>query len=722
MAMIDERGLDGHTIDDLDIEAFEAAGPFPGPGPVIPVPGPGNGFPPVQVIPFSGLYKPQLIKPGALTGELRIDVDGHFPQMTASGNLRSGLISAGHWIAKLTATGPGAWTGGIYFKNGSTGLIPHTKVTITAVKAKHATVTFSGGGAVDRVMTFPWASTAFHDVGLEFDSVAGTSAVTTVDTGDHPNHPGGLADEVLSIETVYRRAGFKVTKSAGDSVVPIAGAGVGARWSDMEMHDAMQSHWSQFANKAQWSMWTLFASLHEQGTSLGGIMFDDIGPHHRQGTAIFEDAFIANAPAGDLNPVAWVRRMRFWTAVHEIGHAFNLAHSWQKALVDNGHGPWINLANEPEARSFMNYPYNVAGGQSAFFANFGFRFSDNELLFLRHAPGRFVQQGNAIWFDHHGFEQAAVSPEPALQLELRVHRPGNAFAFLEPVDVELKLTNVSDEPVLVPSTCLTDTDGMTIVVKRQRDDARQQRSFAHLCLKSIKVVLAPGQSMYGSVPVSAGLDGWNIDEPGRYLVQMALHLDDEDLVSNPMTLTVEPPMARAEEKLAQDFFSDDVARVLTFGGTQVLTAANDVLEEVAVKLAGRAPARHAQVALGRPYTIDYKLIVPDFSEGLSGAAAEGIDGAPTARIEVQAADPARAKAYLDRALLEEPEAAAEALGHIRYKEEVDRFADTQAEQGDPGAAADTLATLQQTLEVRNVKPSVVAEVAAKQAAYARALR
>src|SRR6266571_6917277 len=116
-------------------------------------------------------------------------------------------------------------------------------------------------------------------------------------------------------------------------------------------------------------------------------MFDDIGPNQCQGTALFTKAFISQPPAGDPNPDAWVRRMIFWTACHEMGHAFNLAHSWQKALGT----PWIPLANEPEARSFMNYPYNVAAGQTAFFADFEFRFSDGELLFMRHAPARFVE-------------------------------------------------------------------------------------------------------------------------------------------------------------------------------------------------------------------------------------------------------------------------------------------------------------------------------------------
>ncbi len=130
------------------------------------------------------------------------------------------------------------------------------------------------------------------------------------------------------------------------------------------MHDAMQIHWSKFANAPQWALWTFFASLHEMGTSLGGIMFDDIGPNHRQGTSLFLDSFIKTPPAGDPAPAAWVNRMIFWTACHEMGHSFNLAHSWQKNLGVQ----WMPLANEPLARSFMNYPYNVPGGTSAFFS------------------------------------------------------------------------------------------------------------------------------------------------------------------------------------------------------------------------------------------------------------------------------------------------------------------------------------------------------------------
>ena len=34
----------------------------------------------------------------------------------------------------------------------------------------------------------------------------------------------------------------------------------------------------------------------------------------------------------------------------------------------------------------MNYPYSVTGGQAAFFSNFEYRFSDQELLFIGTRP------------------------------------------------------------------------------------------------------------------------------------------------------------------------------------------------------------------------------------------------------------------------------------------------------------------------------------------------
>jgi hypothetical protein len=525
-------------------------------------------------------------------------------------------------------------------------------------------------------------------VNFEFDFAKGTTPTTSVDTCAHPNRPATLPCENLTLEKVYRRAGFNVTTSPGGEV-PIAGAGRDTRWSDLEMHDAMQTYWSHFGSGAQWALWVFFASLHERGTRLGGLMFDDIGSDHRQGTAIFTDAFIKNPPARDPAPAAWVQRMIFWTACHEMGHAFNLAHSWQKSL----RASWIPLANELEGRSFMNYPFRVSGGQTNFFADFEYRFSDDELLFMRHAPARFVQMGNADWFDNHAFEQANTSPEPTFRLELRVNRDQAVFEFMESVSLELKLTNISSQPQLIDEDLLSLSDAMTVILKKDGKPSRQFASYARHCPLPNQKVLMPGDKAYESLPASAGLNGWDMAEPGNYTVQIALHMDNEDVVSNPLRIRVAPPRGYDEEYLAQDYFSGDVGRIMFFNGSQYFDKGNDVLREVAAKLSERRVALQASLALGNVLTGQHKQLT--INPG---------DPQPLG-VKTLSAKPAEARQLLTAALTTQATTAVETFGHIAFKGHVDRLSDFLAQQGAVDEAVKSQDQLYKTLEAKNVTKS-----------------
>lgn len=652
----------------------------------------------------SGLYRRRQV-PGAPPllkgGELRMDVDGRMPQMAASGVIRSGLLSL-HWIAKVAKTGLRTWAGAIWFKDGAAGLLPHTKVKITVagtllLHPARAKVVFSGAG-LPSAHLYDYVSPYFDKVEFEFDVTADANPSLAIQSHGHPNHPATLPSESLSVETVFRRTGFDVSVSSPGNPVPIGDAGADSLWSDAEMHDAMQLHWARWANAPQWALWVFNARLHESGSSLGGIMFDDIGPNHRQGTAIFTDAFIANPPAGDVSPIAWVARMRFWTTVHEMGHAFNLAHSWQKSLGAPYGSPWIPLADEPEARSFMNYPYSVAGGQSAFFADFAYRFSDPELLFMRHAPRSFVQMGNAAWFDHHGFSQANVSPEPRLVLQLRVHHDRPRLQFMEPAMIEIKATNASGAPMVVDEDLLEEGHSLTLVVKRENDPAKLWQPFATACHEPRQRVLAPGESIYQPVFVGAGKGGWLVDEPGTYTVQGCLHLPNgEDIVSPPLQLRVEPPANHAEAVIAQDVLSEPVARVLAFDGTSALTSPADALREASAQLADRRIATHAMVALGLPLRRAAKIVRSRAERGVPA-------------LQMASARPDEARALLSSALLQDSRAAAATLGHVEYREYSEAFATWLARAGDPKGAKKTVDEAADTLEARAVKPSVVKQM------------
>jgi len=626
-----------------------------------------------------------------LRDELRVDVDGLYPTMTVSGAMIRLFGGGLTWIARVAwDAASGAYVGPISYRDGVSALVPHTDVQVMLTGSGNtaglrAHVTFVGGGQPALVKNYRYERAYFRSVEIEVDCASDATAVTSYNLSAHPNRPADLPNTTLSIEEVFTRQGIKMVDTGGGDVIPIAEAGAGMTWSDIEMHDAMQVHWSHWADKPQWQLWTLFAGQHEMGHSLGGIMFDDIGTAERQGCAVFANSFISDQPVGDPSPAAFIQRMRFWTAVHEIGHTFNLAHSWQKALGT----PWIPLPNEPEARSFMNYPYFVSGGTDEFFANFYFRFSDDELLFLRHAPTRFVRQGDAAWFDHHGFEQARRADTGALELTLRVNRSSTRFESLEPIVAELKLKNTSMVPVVVDKHCLS-SDDLAIIINPERSPARQWFAYAQYCFRAEPQILAPGESLYASCFLSADRDGWHMAEPGRYHVYAALRTAGGMALSVPLDVRIDPPTSRDEERLAADIFTDEVGRVLAFGGSRSLDAANDTLRETMERLPARRVAIHAAAALAAVAATSGRVLTEGADRHFDLVEAVPKDALPLV-----------GDAYGD------PDAAAETLGHIRMAEQVEQVATGLAETGERRAAGELTSRVAATLEDRKVLPSVV---------------
>ncbi len=69
----------------------------------------------------------------AISEELRLDVDGRYPQMVASGVIHGGIFSRVHWIANLVAKGPNTWTGDVFYTEGNKSSFPYKSVTIQVI-------------------------------------------------------------------------------------------------------------------------------------------------------------------------------------------------------------------------------------------------------------------------------------------------------------------------------------------------------------------------------------------------------------------------------------------------------------------------------------------------------------------------------------------------------------------------------------------------------------
>jgi hypothetical protein len=641
------------------------------------------------------------------TGEFKLDVDGDYPLKFASGVVTSGIHSRCDWSAPLQPTGsPDSWTGVICFRDGEAALVPQGNIAIKLDRTQNpvkAVVTFSGSGLFTERRTYFRRSESFRSLEVEFDVVSGTSRTLDFNTASHPAKPSALPLGMLKVETVLQRAGFDVSQSGGNSTVPLP-AGSDERWSNTELHDAMSKNWSRQGtvdapdpSKVPWAIWVLFARLHESGSELGGCMFDRIGARQRQGVAIFNDSSMYKAPAGDPNGAAWSERMRFFSVCHEIGHGLNLAHCWERP--DNV--DW-KIEDAPEEIGFMNYPDKVDGGQQHFFENFEYRFSREELAFMRHAPESMVKTGGAAWFDNVAFRQTKVSRKPPFRLELRINRSRPEYEFLEPCMMEIKLTNVSRRTRRIPQFILRDPARMTIIIKKDRKPARQWLPFVRHCFIEKQIPLAPGKSLYESLFPSVGQNGWDLAEPGYYTVQVALHMPEMDVVSNPLRLRVKPPENFREEYLSQDFFSDDVGRVLTFDGTRVLDKASDVLRETSEQLRHRAVAYHALVALGRPQMQEGKVLAVATAKRRA-ARSRG----KYSCVEIISGDPDAGRKELGKALMKNPVKAIETLGHIDYRDYCEQFSQTLQKNGDPKGADKVRKNLYTVLRERGVKKPIL---------------
>jgi hypothetical protein len=228
-------------------------------------------------------------------------------------------------------------------------------------------------------------------------------------------------------------------------------------------------------------------------------------------------------------------------------------------------------------------------------------------------------------------------------------------------------------------------------------------------------VLAPGASVYASLPVFAGLNGWDVSEPGSYDVVAVVEVDGRPLRSEPFSLRVASPRSYDEAGLAGAVFTERVGRALAFDGTAVDGAANDTLLEAIDRLPESRLAIHAAAAIARPLVREFKVLqIPEGADAQASVAEAG------GRIRTR-------EAHVDEGLelsqgtLMSP-VAAESLGHIRLHGLVDAITADAAREGADEVAATMQREMHDVFAARGVLPRVLEEVEQKAASFAPASR
>ena len=527
-----------------------------------------------------------------LTMELRVDVGG---TNIVSGDLFA--VAAGHqeYVASFRSL-PGSTIGPadnplsivLEDRDGkqAQGLIAFTNDTGTEIVLELVVDSQILALPVGQPAAFAgrFMDSSLRELGLEMESEIGIDPLPSYE----------FNGRTITVETCLEDAGFNVFNVGHRDQFPSPSSG---KWDTSELHGLMSTYAQEPLDRKSWNLHLLMA---QESTLNGllGIMFDndddDLNQLPRQGVAIFQK-LIATYPN-------WKQKL-IQTTVHELGHALNLAHRFERP---------VGRAN---STSFMNYDWKYMGGSNAqkFWRDFAFEFDPDELAFLRHGPRNKIIPGGAefhtvpYWENPDGGYVPYIPEVPSDDFQITLVPPpaGTLFKFAQPVLLTVALTNNTGRAMEIPRFGLDPKAGMLeFVIKRRQSPigptaARAGSVFRPIVHRCYSVDLATadlvpdGQQLIENVNLTFGSGGFTFIEPGEYEVQAVFMWqkawrDIRTIKSNILNIRVAYPKSDQEERDGQDLFRQDVGYYFALGGSDVLSAAEDVLNAIMERRQGKA--------------------------------------------------------------------------------------------------------------------------------------
>jgi hypothetical protein len=364
----------------------------------------------------------------------------------------------------------------------------------------------------------------------------------------------------------------------------------------------MEMNFSRWADSPQWAMWLLHAVSHED-PELYGLMFDRQGPQ-RQGCAVFY---------GDRRPTSpESTRSLLHVCVHELGHVFNLPHSWQRSFDTP------SFPSRPGATSWMNYPQRYPGGPRAYWSRFAFEFDDVEVVHLRHAFRDNVIMGGSA-FGSSSVPRAerwdAEEQDPGLRLKLLAPR---ALAQGLPVTVGVELSASARTGRVVPRVLGPRPRTLDIAI---RDPSGNEFAFVpllHHCRRERPASLRPGRPPLREYAfIHYGKYGFAFNEAGMYRLRARYtSLDGSVALSDEVPIRVAAPASRIEREVAKLVVGNhQVGKLMSLmgSGARDLQDGNDALQTIIGRYPAHPMADIARVILGTHLARGFRSLAPDGS-------------------------------------------------------------------------------------------------------------
>ncbi|MEU6997280.1 hypothetical protein [Nonomuraea sp. NPDC046570] len=525
--------------------------------------------------------------------DLRVDLVGALPVVSgdlfdvADGDYLNSFVLEGGQPVTLPAT----ITGTAKFALPTTTPKVSVEVDLLAPGGT-ATLTYSAADGSDATtFTCSYVSRFLRTIDWEVDAVVGTELAPQYFTGTDPRPPG-LAEKLITVQSAYAEVGIELRAAGTVNEIGIDKADKDLLWSDAELHAAMVSNFSGHRDTRQWKLWSFVATRHVEDNR--GILFDYHDDFQRQGMAVFYDELKEDGPETR-------KTMRTW--VHEIGHALNLEHSWEKHLAKpaqplgprKGHGDlsWMNYDWQYWPEGDDTGSMAKADRIKAYWDAFAYQFTDNELRHLRHGFYKNIVMGGEKWGTNSA-DRSADRPArtqydlpPASRSGLRLELYGReSFSYGEPVVTEIKLAldGATGQTDAFPSISPRG-DNLTILVTDPAGAIRPFRPIARACgsLDRRVTLDAGAPALYDSAYLGYGAGGLTFPTAGTYRLRALYNAPDGSTVTSPEhTIQVSAPRNEQDRQAGDLLIGSQQGTLLALLGSDApqLAKGNAALDEL----------------------------------------------------------------------------------------------------------------------------------------------